>query len=259
MTARQPVPPGAAARLGMRGSVWEAIAEGGPLLVSDSTSEHHLRSRTESFYNRKAKRALSVALALPLVVVTSPVIVAVSIAVFVDSGLPIFYRAERGGYRGSRFNIIKFRTMVKNADLIGGGTTALNDSRITRVGELLRKTKIDEFPQLVNILRGEMCFVGPRPELPRYVEQYDGLERYILEVRPGITDFSSLRFIALDVVVGEEDADAAYEALVLKEKNALRLRYVAEMSCTTDVRIFAATVTKSLRQGASHLLRRGHE
>ena len=132
--------------------------------------------------------------------------------------------------------------MVKNADKIGGGTTALNDNRITKVGHFIRKTKLDEFANLFNILRGEMSFIGPRPELLRYTEQYEGVERYIFEVRPGITDFSSDIFINLDEIVGDQNADEMYETYVLKNKNALRVKYAAEVSFTTDVKLFFKTV-----------------
>lgn len=211
-------------------------------------SEGLLRRQIQGRYNRKVKPALSLALAAPLLVLLSPVFAGVSIAVVLDSGRPVFYRAERGGFNGHPFRIFKFRTMVRNAETQGGGTTAMNDSRITRLGGFLRKTKLDEIPQLLNILRGEMCFVGPRPELLKYTERYQGPERFILDVRPGITDFSSLEFIDLASVVGADDADSVYEQAVLRRKNALRLEYVAQMSLATDARIFALTVARTIQQ-----------
>ena len=159
-----------------------------------------------------------------------------------ESGFPIFYRANRGGYKGKTFKINKFRTMVKNADKIGGGTTALNDSRITKVGAFLRKTKLDEIAQLFNIIGGTMSFIGPRPELLQYTDNYDELEKNILNVRPGITDYSSDVFINLDEIVGSENADEMYEKYVLKNKNALRVKYAAEVSFATDFKIFFKTV-----------------
>ena len=132
--------------------------------------------------------------------------------------------------------------MVKNADQIGGGTTALNDARITRTGNILRKTKLDEIPQLFNVLNGTMSFVGPRPELLRYTSQYQGEERLIFEVRPGITDFSSVEFINLDEIVGADNADEMYEKHVLKRKNELRIKYAKEVSFSTDIRLFLQTV-----------------
>ncbi len=193
-------------------------------------------------YNRYVKRVLDFVFAAVFVVLLSPLLLITAVSVAVCSGFPIFYRAERCGYLGKPFRIFKFRTMVKNADKIGGGTTALNDSRITRIGRFLRKTKLDELANLFNILRGEMSFVGPRPELLQYTNLYSGTEEYILKVRPGITDFSSCMFINLDEIVGSENADEMYEKYVLKNKNALRVKYAAEVSFKTDVKIFFKTL-----------------
>lgn len=199
-------------------------------------------------YNRCIKRILDFILALILSVVLLPVFLIVSVAVIVDSGFPVFYRAQRGGYRGVPFKIFKFRTMVQNADQIGGGTTALHDERITRVGNFLRKTKLDEVANLISIIKGDMSFIGPRPELLRYTRQYTPEEQIILMVRPGITDYSSLEFINLDEIVGEENADEYYEKYVLKRKNELRMRYAREVSFGTDVRLFGKTVGKVIKK-----------
>lgn len=219
----------------------------------EELSEEKLRSRVSGVYNRSAKRLLSLVLVLPLIAVLWPLYIAVAIAVVADSGLPALYRAERGGYRGRPFQILKFRTMVRDAERLGGGTTALNDPRITRVGAFLRATKLDEIPQLVNILKGEMAFVGPRPELLQYTSQYTGLERYILEVRPGITDFSSITYINLSGVVGSQDADSVYETQVLQKKNSLRLQYVGSISPSTDLRIFVTTIIKTIQHATRHI------
>ena len=109
----------------------------------------------KTFYNRVIKRVIDFALALLLIIILSPVLLAVSLMIIIDDGRPVFYRAQRGGYKNKSFYIFKFRSMVNNADKIGGGTTALNDSRITKVGSILRKTKLDEFANLFNIIRGE--------------------------------------------------------------------------------------------------------
>jgi len=215
-----------------------------------------LESRVQSPYNLRIKPALGFALAALLLLLVWPVLILVALAVLLDSGLPVFYTAERGGFGGQPFRIFKFRTMVRNAEELGGGTTAMNDIRITRVGRFLRKTKLDEFPQIFNVLRSEMCFVGPRPELLKYTENYRGLERYILAVRPGITDFSSLEFIDLAAIVGSGDADSAYEQHVLHRKNALRLEYVAKLSLATDARIFALTVAHTARHAVNHIVGR---
>ena len=202
----------------------------------------------ESIYNKCLKRIIDFVLALVLLIPLCPVYLIISIIIIVDSGLPVFYRAERGGYLGKTFKIFKFRSMVKNADKIGGGTTALNDARITKVGAFLRKTKLDEIPQLFNILNGTMSFVGPRPELIRYTEQYEGEEKDILKVRPGITDYSSIEFINLDEIVGGENADEMYEKHVLKRKNELRIKYAHTVSLKTDIKLFVLTVYKTLHK-----------
>lgn len=214
--------------------------------VSSGELEARLQRQVSGAYNQLLKRPVGLIIALPLLVVLSPVLAVIAIAIVIDSGLPVLYRGERGGFRGKSFHIFKFRTMVPDAERVGGGTTALGDPRITRVGALLRKTKLDEFPQLLNIIRGEMCFIGPRPELVQYTSAYSGLDDYILQVRPGITDFSSIEFINLAEVVGAGDADEVYEREVLARKNQLRVQYVAQMSPLTDLRLFVATVWRSM-------------
>lgn len=209
-----------------------------------------------TFYNKYVKRVLDFVFALLMLIVLSPVFLIVSIAIFIDSGAPVFYRAWRGGYKDKPFKIYKFRSMVQDADKIGGGTTALGDSRITKVGNILRKTKLDEFPNLINIVRGEMSFIGPRPELLKYTQQYDGVEKFIFQVRPGITDFSSDFFINLDEVVGSENADEMYEKYVLKNKNALRVKYAAQVSFATDIKIFFKTVFDVLKKAFGFIFKR---
>ena len=190
-------------------------------------------------YNRFFKRIIGLLLAIILLAILWPFYFIIALAVAIEDGFPVFYRPQRGGYHNNPFRIFKFRSMVKNADKIGGGTTALNDPRITKVGNFLRKTKLDEIPQLFNIIGGSMSFIGPRPELLRYTDQYEGEEKLIFEVRPGITDFSSIEFINLDEIVGQGDADEMYEKYVLKKKNQLRIKYAKEVSFTTDVTLFA--------------------
>ena len=202
----------------------------------------------KGIYNRYIKRVIDFVLALIFCVILMPVYLILSLAVALESGFPVFYRADRGGYKGKTFKIMKYRSMVKNADQIGGGTTALNDPRITKVGNILRKTKLDEIPQLFNILNGTMSFIGPRPELLKYTSQYSGEEELILQVRPGITDFSSIEFINLDEIVGEGDADEMYEKYVLKRKNELRIKYAREVSPATDVKLFFKTVFGVLKK-----------
>ena len=207
-------------------------------------------------YNRYVKRGLDFILALVLFVVTFPLLLVISLLIVADSGRPVFYRAERGGYHQKTFRIFKFRTMVQNADKIGGGTTALNDSRITKTGAFLRKTKLDEFANLISIIAGNMSFIGPRPELIQYTSQYKGTETLIHEVRPGITDYSSIEFINLDEIVGGSNADEMYEEYVLPKKNKLRVKYAATVSFGTDCRLFILTVGKVLEKMVNTVLRK---
>ncbi|MFC3884663.1 sugar transferase [Bacillus songklensis] len=207
----------------------------------------------KGIYNRYIKRIFDVLLALIFLIILLPVYIVVSIFIILETGFPVLYKAERGGYNGKNFRIYKFRTMVKDADKIGGGTTALNDSRITKVGNFLRKTKLDEITQLLNIIKGEMSFIGPRPELVKYTSQYSGNEEFILKVRPGITDYSSIEFINLDEIVGRENADEIYEKFVLKKKNQLRIKYAATVSMKTDVYLFFNTVWRVVQKAIKHI------
>jgi len=205
--------------------------------------------KPRKIYNVFWKRSIDFILASVLTTIAFPFFLIFAVLIKFDSKGPVFYRGLRTGYHGKKFRIYKFRSMIINADRLGGGTTALNDSRITYLGKFLRKTKIDETPQLINILLGEMSFVGPRPELPMYTDKYQNLEKIILDVRPGITDFSSLHFINLDEIVGEFNADVIFENLVLNQKNQLRVKYVLEQNILVDLKIFFLTIIKVLNKG----------
>lgn len=211
-----------------------------------------------SIYNRFLKPVLGFFLSLTLFFILWPLYLLIALAIAVESGFPVIYSPLRGGYKQKPFHIYKFRSMVKNADMIGGGTTALNDPRITKIGNFLRKTKLDEIPQLFNIMRGNMSFIGPRPELLRYTDLYEGEEKIILEVRPGITDFSSIEFINLDEIVGQGNADEMYEKYVLKKKNQLRIKYAKEVSFATDARLFALTVCRVMGKAFSFIILKKH-
>lgn len=209
-------------------------------------------------YNRYIKRMLDFCIAGIALLVLWPVYLLIAAVIAAESGFPVFYRAQRGGYLEKPFKICKFRSMVKNADQIGGGTTALHDRRITKVGNVLRKTKLDELPQLLQVFSGKMSLVGPRPELLRYVEQYSDEEKQILQVRPGITDYSSVEFINLDEIVGGENADEMYEKYVLKKKNALRVRYAQTVSFQTDVYILFKTLAEVFKKAFGFLVKKEH-
>jgi lipopolysaccharide/colanic/teichoic acid biosynthesis glycosyltransferase len=172
-----------------------------------------------------------------------PFFTAIAVAVKLSSPGPIFYRGLRTGRFSKPFRIFKFRSMVVGADK-GAGTTSRNDPRVTAVGRFIRRYKLDELPQLLNVLVGDMSFVGPRPELPRYTDQYQGEELLILQVRPGITDYSSLKFSNLNDLIGDEDPDQAYEEKILAEKNRLRIQYVKDQSFWLDLSLILKTILR---------------
>lgn len=199
-------------------------------------------------YNLFVKRILDFFTSLVFIILLIPLFLLISISIILDSGFPVFYRPYRGGFRNKKFRIYKFRTMVKDADRIGGGTTALNDTRITRVGKMLRKTKLDEIPQLFNILFGTMSFIGPRPELLKYTDSYEGENLKIFNVRPGLSDYSSLKFINLDELVGVDNVDSYYEKHIFPIKNKLRVKYAQSNSFVVDLKLFFMTIIKVIKK-----------
>ena len=190
------------------------------------------------------KRLLDVLISIILILFLSPFFLAVSIFVKFSSSGPTFYRGTRTGLRGKPFLIYKFRTMVSNAEKMGGFSTALNDHRLTGVGRILRKYKVDEIPQFFNVLKGEMSLVGPRPQVSYYTNLYSKKEKVILSVRPGITDLASLYFSDMDSTLGDSDVDKYYEENIEPIKNKLRLKYVKEISLLLDLRILLETFFK---------------
>ena len=160
-----------------------------------------------------------------------------------DSDGPVIYQATRIGLRGRPFTMYKFRTMVADADRIGGPSTSEDDPRLTRTGAMLRRYKLDELPQLVNVIKGDMSFVGPRPDVPTEVAKYTAEERLLLTVRPGITDWASLRFHNEGQILrGYEDPHAAYLQLIRPEKVRLGLEYVEHGTFKTDLAILLRTL-----------------
>lgn len=174
----------------------------------------------------------------------SPVLALVAIAIKIGSPGPVFFRQERVGKNFRPFKILKFRTMVVDAPKLGAQITQGNDDpRITKIGKLLRRTKLDELPQLINVLRGEMSFVGPRPEVPRYVELFRDDYAEILRVRPGITDPASLKYRDEGAILAQAaDHEAAYIEQILPDKIALAKEYVRRPSFTGDVVLLFRTV-----------------
>jgi lipopolysaccharide/colanic/teichoic acid biosynthesis glycosyltransferase len=179
-------------------------------------------------------------------VLLSPVFAAFALAIRLESPGPAFFLQERIGYRGRPFRIIKFRTMRRNAPLEGPQITVGADPRITRVGGFLRRSKLDELPQLVNVLKGEMSLVGPRPEVPAFMERYPPEQKaVILSVLPGITDFAAIEFSdEADILARAPDPETAYVNEVMPRKFALYKRYVEERSMCVDLKLIGKTLAR---------------
>jgi lipopolysaccharide/colanic/teichoic acid biosynthesis glycosyltransferase len=161
----------------------------------------------------------------------------------VFQGRPIFFRQARVGYRGKPFRIWKFRTMVRDADKLGKPLTAGGDARVTRLGGWLRRTKLDELPQLFNVLIGDMSFVGPRPEVERYVDCYDTEQRKVLELTPGITDAASIRYRDEEqLLAGELDPEKVYISTIVPDKIRLNLEYASSANVIRDCVVILRTL-----------------
>lgn len=190
------------------------------------------------------KRLTDVAISLIAIIVFGPLMLALAALIKLGSPGPVLYRGERAGRVGRTFRILKFRSMVLDAERKGGFSTAINDPRLTPIGRFLRKYKLDELPQFFNVLFGDMSLVGPRPQVLYYTSRYTGDELLILTVRPGITDLASLYFVDMDLVLGTGDVDTRYQAEIEPVKNRLRIRYVQEQSFLLDLRILVETAFK---------------
>lgn len=190
----------------------------------------------------RIRRWFDVAASLTGLVVLSPLFLLFSLYVKIDSPGPVFYRATRVGKDGRLFRLFKFRSMVINADGQGPGITAAGDSRVTRAGRFLRRTKIDELPQLINVLRGDMSLVGPRPEDPRYVALYTPEQRRVLAVRPGITSAASLAYRHEEQMLVGTDWETVYREQVMPAKLAVDLDYLAQRTLISDIRLIIQTI-----------------
>jgi lipopolysaccharide/colanic/teichoic acid biosynthesis glycosyltransferase len=183
---------------------------------------------------------------LGLAVLLLPLLLVAALIKLHDGG-PVFYRGVRTGRRGKPFRIFKFRTMVVNADTIGGPSTANGDTRVTGIGRFLRKYKLDELPQLINVLLGQMSLVGPRPEVPEYVALFTKDEKAILSVRPGITDWASIwNPDEGALLAGAADPERVYLEKIRPKKIRLQLKYVREHSLWVDLKILLLTLTTLL-------------
>ena len=194
------------------------------------------------------KRAMDVVLSAGGIAVLSPVLLLIALAIVLDSRGGVFYRQVRVGRNGKEFRIFKFRTMVSDADKRGLLITVGADSRITRVGKILRKTKLDELAQLFNVLKGDMSFVGPRPEVPRYVAMYTPAQRNVLLVRPGITDYASVAYRdENELLAGADDPERIYIEEIRPAKLELNRQYLSQIGVLTDLKLIVSTVLAVVR------------
>lgn len=191
------------------------------------------------------KRLFDLVLALCGLILFAPLFLVLAIAIPLESRGPVFYRGVRVGRGGKPFRIFKFRSMVADAEQKGAASTHEQDSRITRCGQWVRRFKLDEIAQLLNVIKGDMSLVGPRPEVQKFVDLYTEEEKIILSVRPGITDWSSIKFHNEGEIIaasGIADADEAYAKLIRPEKLRLQMKYVRERTLWIDIKILICTI-----------------
>lgn len=179
-------------------------------------------------------------------IILSPVFLVVALLIKSSSPGPVFYLGERVGRNGKHFKMYKFRTMVDIAERLGGPSTPADDPRLTKIGKFLKRFQLDEFAQLINVFRGEMSLVGPRPEFPPYVDlMTDEEKRVILSVQPGMTDFASLwNFHEGELLRGSTDPEKTYLEKIRPEKIRLQMKYIKERSFWLDLKIIILTIIK---------------
>ena len=195
-----------------------------------------------------AKRLFDFVFSLAGILFLSPLMFAIFILIKLSSPGPALYAGTRIGRFGKAFRLFKFRTMVANADKIGGPSTAEDDPRVTKVGRVLRRYKLDELPQLINVLKGEMSLVGPRPEVAAEVELYSPEQRELLKVAPGITDWASMRFHNEgEILKGSADPHQTYQEKIRPEKIRLGLEYIQKRSFWVDMQILTGTLELLIR------------
>jgi lipopolysaccharide/colanic/teichoic acid biosynthesis glycosyltransferase len=188
------------------------------------------------------KRVMDIVAALIMSIILSPMLLIISLLILFSSGLPVFFKQKRVGKNGCLFEIIKFRTMGNNTETVDG-ITMINDTRITKVGSLLRKYRLDEFPQLFNILKGDMSFVGPRPDMPKYYKKDDYGYKCLLLVKPGVTGEATLKYKGEDTILAlSENPERTYEEEVFPEKVKMNINYIRKITLLNDFNIIIKTV-----------------
>ncbi len=193
-----------------------------------------------------AKRLFDIVFSFLGLIITSPLLIIVALLIKLGSEGPVFFRGTRIGRLGEPFKIFKFRTMVENAQNLGGPSTSADDPRLTKIGKFLKKYQLDELPQLIDVLRGEMSFVGPRPEVKMYVKMMSEEEKNtILSVLPGMTDLASLQnFHEGEVLRGSSDPEKTYLEKIRPKKIELQIKYVKNRSFLLDIKIILKTILK---------------
>lgn len=213
-----------------------------PEMRNAAVSEYYLKLRKKNF-SLFCKRVFDIVVSLLMLIILSPVFLVLAIAIKIDSRGPVFFRQERVTQYGRTFRIFKFRTMVVNAEAIGSQVTSKGDSRVTRVGKFLRKCRLDEIPQLIDIFRGTMTFVGTRPEVPKYVEKYTDEMRATLLLPAGVTSVASIKYKdEAEVLESAENVDEAYVEKVLPEKMKYNLQSLERYNFFRDIGVMFWTV-----------------
>ncbi len=194
-----------------------------------------------------SKRLFDIVFSIIVLILFLPIGIIISIWVVIESRGGIFFIQERIGRNGAPFSMLKFRSMRKNAEASGKLTIGMNDQRITQSGKFIRKFKLDEFPQFINVLKGDMSVVGPRPEVKEFVDLYTADQYTILDVKPGITDFASLEYFEENKLLGLSDnPKETYVSVIMPAKIALNKKYLNNPNLTTDLKIIWRTFTKIL-------------
>jgi len=194
------------------------------------------------------KRLFDLVIALPLLILVSPILLVIAVLIKLNSKGPIFFLQQRVGLNGADFFIYKFRTMQIGADKMGLLTVGGRDPRVTSVGYFLRKYKLDELPQLINVVNGTMSLVGPRTEVRKYVDLYNSDQRMVLNAKPGITDYSSIEYAdENNLLASSENPERTYIDEIMPAKLKLNMKYIAEQGVITDIKIIFSTVMRVIR------------
>ena len=224
---------------------WEKL----PIDMQNDAVKPYYEILRKKVFSLLVKRLFDIIMSIVLLVVLSPVFLIVSLFIKADSKGPVFYRQERVTQYGKRFKIFKFRTMIVNADKIGSLVTINNDSRVTKIGKKLRKYRLDEIPQLLNIFTGDMTFVGTRPEVPKYVACYTDEMKATLLLPAGVTSKASIEYKDEEKILKEaENTDEVYVERILGEKMRINIESIRSFSFFSDIILLVKTVVSVIKR-----------